>query len=676
MTTIDTTTSLQGFNSGRRVARTSTGRLWTVFIHSAALELWYSDDDGDTWTQNTNGTISGKSIVASAGCSLYIDVDDHAHVSYQENLGTSTHYLKYRRMANIGTTTSWDTSNTSLAGSSNASTGTRPDIVAFRSGATWNAAIAYQDTTGDSRIKVYTNVDTTPVLVQAALEVPDVVSPSLDFNHTGDGKTIAGSSPHLYVAGSKNDELRFMKFTWSGGTWGTSPTARLLDTSVDKELPVSHAFDGTRCVVAYAEGSAVYIAERDAADTTTTLRTPTALSDGTVTNLGVTFDSEGDIHLWASGTTSDDLKRIEFDRSAGTWGSWATAHTGTVAASSLSLKRGHSDSLVDAVFLDGTSTYDVVYESLLLNVAPTAPTWQAPGDNSANDIGASLLLDWQFNDAGDSQSAYILERKVNGGAAAFYNAGSSSWGGSETVNTSTTESVTLGSSWGSDGDSIAYRVKTRDASAAEGPFSAVRTVTGSTKVNPVLTVPADAGTVTSSTVEVTWTATEQTAYELRILTDADVQLSTTGKVTSTAKTVAPSTVLTNGEDYRVEIRTWNDDDLESSTDTHDFTVTFTAPATPVLTVTANTAGYMSVAIADPTPGGSQPTVVSHDIYVRVAAGGRQSGERPVGGDGIRISTGTVETDGTYLDRKAASNTDFEYRSLAIAGGATAFSAWT
>jgi hypothetical protein len=140
--------------------------------------------------------------------------------------------------------------------------------------------------------------------------------------------------------------------------------------------------------------------------------------------------------------------------------------------------------------------------------------------------------------------------------------------------------------------------------------------------------------------------------------------------------VTPSTVLTNGEDYRVEIRTWNDDDLESSTDTHDFTVTFTAPATPVLTVTANTAGYMSVAIADPTPGGSQPTVVSHDIYVRVAAGGRQSGERPVGGDGIRISTGTVETDGTYLDRKAASNTDFEYRSLAIAGGATAFSAWT
>ena len=105
-------------------------------------------------------------------------------------------------------------------------------------------------------------------------------------------------------------------------------------------------------------------------------------------------------------------------------------------------------------------------------------------------------------------------------------------------------------------------------------------------------------------------------------------------------------------------------------------MSFTPPATPVLTVTANTAGYISVAIADPTPTGSEPTVVTHDVFVRVAAGGRQVGERPVGGDGIRISTGTVVTNGTYLDYAAATGTDFEYRTLAVAGGATAYSAWS
>ena len=83
-----------------------------------------------------------------------------------------------------------------------------------------------------------------------------------------------------------------------------------------------------------------------------------------------------------------------------------------------------------------------------------------------------------------------------------------------------------------------------------------------------------------------------------------------------------------------------------------------------------------MAIADPTPTGGQPTVETHDIFVRVAAGGRQSGERTVNDDGIRISTGVVVTNGTYLDYAAATGTDFEYRTLAVAGTATTYSAWT
>ena len=88
-----------------------------------------------------------------------------------------------------------------------------------------------------------------------------------------------------------------------------------------------------------------------------------------------------------------------------------------------------------------------------------------------------------------------------------------------------------------------------------------------------------------------------------------------------------------------------------------------------------TSTALSVAITDPTPSGT-PTVSYHDVYVRVA-GTRQDGERTVNDDGIRISTGTVATNGTYVDWAAGSNIDYEYRTLAVATtGATAWSAWT
>jgi hypothetical protein len=668
MTTIDTTTSTTGlaFCNGRHIARTSTGRLWVAFNSGSALEFWYSDDDGASFTQNGSATIAAN---ASAGFSFFIDVDDHAHVAYQQ-VGS----LIYRRMANIGTATSWASAFT-VSGTYTQ----QPDIVAFRDGASWNAVIVATNGSG-LYFYVLSAVDSSPTIsFLYNVGGDENVYPSIDFGHTGDGKTIAGSAPHIYSSFLTTDRVYYFKLPYSGGRW-IGGNLRAFDVVGTKATPVSHAFDGTQSVIAYAEGSAVYVAERDAADTTTTLRTPPALSDGTVTNLSVTYDGAGDIHLWSVGTTSDDVKRIVFYRSEGTWGPWVTEYTGTVVANSLTLKRGYSNAMFDAVFLDGASSpYDVKYASLALNVAPTAPTWQAPADNSAQDIDASLPLAWNSNDPdpGETQSAYVLERQVNGGAAEFYNAGGPSWGAGETVNSSVTEGLTLAADWASDGDSIAYRVKTRDAAGVEGPFSVVRTVVGSTKVEPSLVSPADGGTVTSASVEVTWTATEQTALLVRILTDADVQVSTTGKATSTDRMRTPDVVLENGGSYKAEITTWNDDDLASSTDTHSFDVSYTPPATPVLTVSTS-GSAISVAIADPTPVGDQPTVDTHDVFVRVAAGGRQSNERTVApGDGIRISTATVPTNGTYLDEKAAGSTDFEYRTLAKATNGTAtYSAWT
>jgi len=315
--------------------------------------------------------------------------------------------------------------------------------------------------------------------------------------------------------------------------------------------------------------------------------------------------------------------------------------------------------------------------SLNLNAPPTAPTWTAPADNSYNDIDSALLLDWTFNDPdADSQSSYALSKSVDGGALSYWNAGTSAWVGAEVENPTATTSVTLASSWAADGESIEYKVKTWDAAAA-GPYGSGLTVNGATATPPTITAPATSAVLASSSEDVSWTVAAQAAYQVRVLSSVDAELYTTGKVTGAVTEVTLGYVFTDGQTgLKIELTTWNASDVPGVDTNTGISVSFTPPATPVLTVSANAAGYISVAIADPTPTGSQPTVVTHDIYVRVAAGGRQSGQRTVNDDGIRISTGTVPTNGTYLDYAAASGVAFEYRTLAVAGGATAYSAWT
>jgi hypothetical protein len=355
MTTIDTTTTTSGlaFCNGRHIARTSTGRIWVGFGGAATqFEFWYSDDDGATFTQNASATVSAS---VNNGFSFFIDVDDHAHLAYRT--GSGGFDMSYRRMANIGTATSW--------GSAFGISGTyyySPDIVAFRDGASWNAAIAASD---GANIAVYilTDVDSSPTISQS-LSYGANGYPSLDFHHTGDGKTISGASPHLYAASTSGSDLYYRKFTYLGGTY-TTGTRRTLDSGGTKSTPVSLAFDGTRVLIAFAESNYVGFVQRDEADTTTTTASYFT-SDGDITNLSISYDGSGDAHLWFVGTTTDDLNRLTYDRSANQT-ALSVVYTGNVAANSLTLKRGYSDSAIEAVFLDGASSpYNVKYASLSL----------------------------------------------------------------------------------------------------------------------------------------------------------------------------------------------------------------------------------------------------------------------------------------------------------------------
>ena len=86
----------------RSLCATSTGRLWQALLNSTTIQMWYSDDSGATWTQNTSAQIAG--VTAGTQCALFIDADDHAHIAY---VTTTSSAVEYRRMASIGTSTSW-----------------------------------------------------------------------------------------------------------------------------------------------------------------------------------------------------------------------------------------------------------------------------------------------------------------------------------------------------------------------------------------------------------------------------------------------------------------------------------------------------------------------------------------------------------------------------------------
>jgi len=693
-TTVTTSTSSVATRGGRMVATTSDGTIWTCLYDGANSRwtFWYSDDDGSSFSENTNlRTASSSSTVKAA-----IAISDNDWLWFAAANSTSLGKLSYTTSA-VTSTSSWDqTPNLQFA-----DYGSIDLCVVKKSGSPtyYTACVVGERTNVNHLYLEQARVESTggaptqspKVLDQTITAAKQQVT--IDWTHTGDGKTPSGT-PSLFVAynnaGTVGNVLVKLSENLTPGVYNSASSVRTLaSNAAQSNDALTGVCDGSRFVVAFIDDSSdllPQVYQRDYADTTTT-ELPTsgsipALSDGAITSLslGVADDgTSGDFRLYAVGTTSDDVKYTEYDRSADTFSAWTTIGTTTATNLSLSVQRGSYNYGLSLLWTSGSgSPYDIVWEVDQTNIAPLAPTWESPANGSAADAGSTLALDWAFNDSpGDTQSAYALKRTISA-AVTYYRASDSTWQASEIKNTSTTSGVTLPTTWAADGETASFECKTWDALDVEGVYGDALEVLGSTPVTPVLTAPTDSSTVTGPTPTITWTATEQTAYRLRWLTSGDVELYDSGKVVSTTKSLTSPYSLANGlVGAKVEVRVWNDDDLEGSTDTHSVDVTFTEPATPTYVVSAVPAsGYISVAITDPTPTGSEPDVTSHDVYVRVASGGRQVGERTVNDDGIRIATGVAEN-GTYLDYAAPSGVDLEYRTRAIAdNGTSTYGAWT
>jgi len=638
------------------------------------LQFWYSDDDGATWTDTTD-TIAANSSADNRNSSMVVDTDDILWIVHRDE---GYALARLTRATFSGTrVTLEDSIEFSDQGASNM------DCVAFKIGTDTYIPIIYWY--GGLYVKrtivKCTSSEVLSIVGNITVESSTTTSMvRIDFHHTGDGKTVANSAPHLYLAWTESTATYFRKDTYSSGpTWTNGTRREIFDAITGNDKLFSMFYDGTRIIFAQPDGDSapwVGMYERDEADTTTTDRTSgiPSVSGKSEQSVVAWEDPDGNVYI-ATINDAEELIYVKWTRATTTWdASWTTLTTNKVHEHSFGVYPHPNGSVTEFFFGEpgGVDGDDIFFNAVLsYNQAPTAPTWNNTS-GATEDVAETLLLDWDFNDSdGDDQSDYTVRRRKGAAAYAYWNG--STWQAGEDASTkiaSTGTTLNMASSWGADGDDDHYyAIKTWDPSDEVSPWSSELRVIPSAQDNPAITAPT--GTVGPSETA-TWTVTTQTAFRTVVsdtsstsdmdagTLDYDSGWTVDGNKTDTIEFPTPSVTRY----FRVQTK--NDEGLLSDIDQETLTVTYTPPATPTLVATGDTpsTGAIGVVITNP---GTGTTETGNDIYRRLVGDSD---------DGTRVAIG-VAVDGTFTDWKVESGVAYQYLVRTFGdNGTQADSVWT
>ncbi|MCM3589623.1 hypothetical protein M4D58_03135 [Brevibacillus borstelensis] len=332
------------------------------------------------------------------------------------------------------------------------------------------------------------------------------------------------------------------------------------------------------------------------------------------------------------------------------WGDITTLTRNTTTATSAnnpSVMEKEKDHILGWIYMDG-QTSSVMFDSILFNVAPTAPTNLSPNGITI-DRAVSNRFSWKHNDqnVGDGQSKFDLQwRQV----------GTSAW------NTAT--QTTPNQYWNAPANTfpngnIEWRVRTYDQAGLVSPYSAQAVfIAGDKPSSPTITGPSSPVPIANPTLE--WSSFGQVSYQVQVLNTGRSVLWDSGEIQSSNKSRTIGISLANNTDYILRVRIKNADGLWSDWAERRLTVSYTTPPTPTLTVTGlDKAGKILITFKNPAPTGSQPSILYNDLF-----------RREVGSNSwVRIATG-IQANGVYDDFAVSSGVIYEYMGRACGNNGT------
>ena len=631
------------------------GHLYVAFRSAAdILTVYRSTDNGGSWATFASFTHTGLQEWSS----LVADTVGYLHLAYRVGTGTAD-TIHYRRCT-IQTAT-WSsglqTSATDANGGSigsvwqgvdlavvrNADGGYAIVVAAARSVGTSSYGMQVMGVSISPSGAVYLN---NPIISSTRAWTVSGTPPGrsgvqCEVEHTGDGVT-TGTQPNVWISWGRTT-LRMVKLAWQGAAQGwQGPTQSVLIRSgLAANDYVAARWDGTQYlmgVISPDDTTKVRVYQRQRGNTQLILTIPDtpALTTGVVKYIGLSYDNvTKNIRAYAVGTSTALLYYCDYVRSGSAWSAWTTvsatavSNTGTewgVRKGGSSLNARH-----DVITNSGASSpFTITHTAQVVSSAPSTSSFNTSGqaylNGGAADVGAALPLAWTFKDAdpGDTQGSYALSRQIGAGALAYWRASDSTWQAAEVQNASTTQGVTLPTAWGADADAVhTYKVKVWDAAGVVSPgYSAGLQLIPSVKVNPTVSTPVAASTLTVDSVTVAWTVAEQTAYRI-VLTNTGTGVVTydSGKVsagTGVTSVTVPYSMAT-GTTWSVSLTTYNNEGLASTPQVRAFSVAYPQPPAPISTLVAQPSlGYISVTEVNLAPVGAQPAIASLDLYRRTA----------------------------------------------------------
>ncbi|MET8908395.1 hypothetical protein [Micromonospora sp. NPDC004551] len=447
-----------------------TGHLYVMVKSPTAnqFDLWRSTNNGGTWSLLMSQVRANVQEISS----IIIPVDGFVYWAFRTyESGQDRVYTQ--RMA-VGSTLQWG-SQVLIASATAASAGAvyqGLDITSATksSGTIRMVAVAIGTTIGGKRgvTMVGETVDgnsnavaTTSIFGGTRQWLPETgtgrITPSLEIEHVGDNKT--GSPAHLWITFGRTD-VYVVKMAWNGSQWvgPTSPVKVTPAPLTPAQDYTAGRWDGQRFLIVAPDPATtdqVRVYERNRANSSTISRLTPAHPAGVIRTCSLGYNSvNGDLRVYAVGTTDPDLYFVDFIRATGTWTAWATVSTSDIIGTppnNYSIRRATTgNAKYDVLTAHATPTPNtIVHTPQPLSYAPNPPAADTAAigypNGAAADVNAALNLAWLFSDpdANDTQSAWALQRQIGNGPLMFYRASDGTWQAAEVKNIGATPSVSL-----------------------------------------------------------------------------------------------------------------------------------------------------------------------------------------------------------------------------------------